>query len=205
MSATPTVLPFRSTTLRIDSCANSSKQAGCTPASMTAGTPASIERIVVAAKSWAKSASPRATALGRECPNLRLSRSGRRRTPRRAGDRRGCQAAQRKSVVLAVQEPHRGRLRRRLFRQRSASARERRGPGEACGRDEKPVLRKCRRFCMFASPLLREGVFARGDHGRILIRGPNVANGSLPAFPSVFASIGRLDATDNTTSMTVGC
>src|ERR1700722_1781035 len=37
VSLTPTVLPFRSTTLRIDSWANSSKQAGCTPASMTAG------------------------------------------------------------------------------------------------------------------------------------------------------------------------
>ena len=61
VSVTPTVLPFRSTTLRIDSCANSSKQAGCTPASMTAGTPASIVRIVVAAKSWTKSTSPRAS------------------------------------------------------------------------------------------------------------------------------------------------
>ena len=45
-------------------------------------------------------------------------------------------------VVLPVQEPHRGRLRRRLFRQRSASARERRGAGEACGRQGKAGLKE---------------------------------------------------------------
>ena len=47
---------------------------------------------------------------------------------------------------------------------------------------------------MVASLCLKKASFRAAISGRILIRGRNVANGSLPAFPSVFASIVRLDA-----------
>ena len=67
-------------------------------------------------------------------------------------------------------------------------------PARPAAATEMPVLRKCRRFCMVASLCLEKASFRAAISGRILIRGPNVANGSLPAFPSVFASIGRLDA-----------
>ncbi len=60
MPCTPTLLPFRSSTLRMRSFANSSKQPECTPASTVIGSPASIERTRGAAKFKLKSSSPRA-------------------------------------------------------------------------------------------------------------------------------------------------
>ena len=45
---------------------------------------------------------------------------------------------------------------------------------------------------MFASRCLEKAFFRAAISGWILIRDVRVADGSLPAFPSVFASIGRL-------------
>ena len=65
-------------------------------------------------------------------------------------------------AVLPIQEPHRGRLRRRLFRHRSADAESAAAPARPAAAIERPVVRKCRRSCMFASPLLCEkAAFAR--------------------------------------------
>ena len=44
----PTFLPFRSLMVRMGSCANSSKQPVCTPASTVIGTPASRRKTSVA-------------------------------------------------------------------------------------------------------------------------------------------------------------
>ena len=58
-----------------------------------------------------------------------------------------------------LREPQRGRLRRRLFRQRSASARERRGAGEARGREGKAGLEE------MSSVLHRRAPSASGEGG----------------------------------------
>ena len=58
---------------------------------------------------------------------------------------------------LPVQEPHRGGLRRRLFRERSASARERSGAGKARGCDGKADFEEMTSILHVRVPLLREG------------------------------------------------
>ena len=60
-------------------------------------------------------------------------------------------------AVLPVQEPHRGRLRRRLVRQRSPSAGERGSAGKARGRDRKAGLEEMTSVLHVRVPLLREG------------------------------------------------
>ena len=60
-------------------------------------------------------------------------------------------------AVLPIQEPHRGRLRRRLVRQRSASAGERGSAGKARGRDRKAGLEEMTSVLHVRVPLLREG------------------------------------------------
>ena len=137
VATTPTVLPFRSTTLRIDSCANSSKQAGCTPASMTRGNAGVdpwdrgggevLDEVRVSAREPigpdVRICAGYVADVGEPLVAQEIVEDVNRRKASRA--------------VLPIQEPHRGRLRRRLFRHRSADARERRGAGKARGRDRK--------------------------------------------------------------------
>src|ERR1700722_16813408 len=53
-------------------------------------------------------------------------------------------------------------------------------PARPAAATEKPVVRKCRRFCMFASRLLGKEALRLRDGGD-QSRGLNVGNGALPA------------------------
>ena len=95
-------------------------------------------------------------------------------------------------VVLEGQEPERSRLRRRLFRHGSASADERRSAGKAGGRDRKAGLEEMTSILHVRVPLPREGVFSRGDQWVDTDPRRSGRGWIAAAFPSVFASIGRL-------------